>query len=82
MIDKNHLRDKQVIFRLNAPHGEKWLFSGTVKFVESDGFWIESPPLIGQLKEDSAWKAAVDGIQGAVLFIPTSSLMYLIAAKE
>ncbi len=78
MIDKAHLRDKQVVFRLlNAE-----VYSGVVRFVEDDGFWIESPSLIGEMVADQAWKTPVGSIQTPVLFVPTSSLMYLIAAKE
>jgi hypothetical protein len=78
MIDKAHLRDKQVLFRLlNAG-----VYSGVVRFVENDGFWIESPSLIGQMYADHAWKPEVERIQDPVLFVATSSLMYLIAAKE
>ena len=78
MIDKAHLRDKQVVFRLlNAG-----VYSGIVRFVEDDGFWIESPPMIAQMSADQAWKPYVEHIQAPVVFVPTSSLMYLIAAKE
>jgi len=78
MIDKAHLRDKQVLFRLlNAG-----VYSGVVRFVENDGFWIDSPSLIGQMYADQAWKPEVERIQHPVLFVPSSSLMYLIAAKE
>jgi hypothetical protein len=78
MIDKAHLRDKQVVFRLlNA--GD--VYSGVVRFVEDDGFWIESPPLIGQISANEAW-THVEHIQAPVVFVPTSSLMYLIAAQE
>ena len=79
MIDKAHLRDKQVVFRLlNA--GD--VYSGVVRFVEDDGFWIESPPLIGQISANAAWTPHVEHIQAPVVFVPTSSLMYLIAAQE
>ncbi len=78
MIDKAHLRDKQVVFRLlNAG-----VYSGVVRYVEDDGFWIESPSLIGEMTADRAWTSHVDRIQTPVLFVPTSSLMYLIATQE
>jgi hypothetical protein len=79
MIDKAHLRDKPVVFRL---FNSAMIYSGVVRFGEDDGFWIESPPLIGQLYADQAWSTPVERIQDPVLFVPTSSLMYLIAAKE
>jgi hypothetical protein len=78
MIDKAHLRDRHVVFRLL----NTGVYSGVVRFVEDDGFWIESPSLIGQMYADQAWKPHIERIQDPVLFVPTSSLMYLIAAKE
>jgi hypothetical protein len=79
MIDKAHLRDKQVVFRLlNA----REVYSGVVRFVEDDGFWIESPPLIGQISAEEAWTPHVKHTQAPIVFVPTSSLMYLIATQE
>jgi hypothetical protein len=78
MIDKAHLRDKHVVFRLlNAG-----VYSGVVRYVEDDGFWIESPPLIGQMAADAAWKSQVERVKTPVFFVPTSSLVYLIATQE
>jgi len=75
MNDKAHLRDKQVVFRfVNS--------AGVVKLVEADGFWIESPALIEQMRNDAAWKAEVQQIDAPLFFVPTSSLMYLIVTKE
>jgi hypothetical protein len=55
-----------------------------VRYVEDDGsgFWIESPKLIGEILRDSAWKDEVEGVKIPVLFVPTSSLLYLIAGAE
>ena len=78
MIDKAHLRDKQVVFRLL----HAGIYPGIVKLVEDDGFWIESPLLLDQMANDQVWKAQVERIPTPVLFVPTSSLMYLIATKE
>jgi len=79
MIDKTHLRDKKVIFRFRD---EAEVHAGVVKAVENDGFWIESPQLIAQMAADSAWKRHVEQVQDPVLFVPTSSLMFLIATQE
>lgn len=79
MIDKTHLCDKKVIFRFRD---EVEVYAGVVKVVESDGFWIESPQLIGQMAADSAWKRHVEQVRDPVLFVPTSSLMFLIATQE
>ena len=78
-IPNAHLRDKQVVFRLL----NVWeVYSGVVRFVEDDGFWIESPPLISQISANEAWTPHVKHIQAPIVFVPTSSLMYLIAAQE
>jgi hypothetical protein len=79
MIDKAHLRDKKVVFRFRD---DPAVHAGVVRVVEDDGFWIQSPQLIGQMAADSAWKAHVEPVQNPVLFVPTSSLMYLIATQE
>jgi ferredoxin-fold anticodon binding domain-containing protein len=79
MIDKKHLQDKRVAFRLIDSNR---IHIGVVKVVEDDGFWIDSAPMIGEMLEDSSWKRAVSEIQKPVLFVPTSSLMFLIAAQE
>lgn len=79
MTNKSTLKDKQIVFRLvttNNVHG------GIVRVVEEDGFWIESPHLIGQMSGDQAWAPTIKTIQTPVLFVPTSSLMFLIATKE
>jgi hypothetical protein len=79
MIDKAHLCDKKVIFRFRD---EVQVYAGVVKVVESNGFWIESPQLIGQMAADSAWKRHVEQVRDPVLFVPTSSLMFLITTQE
>jgi len=79
MIDKAHLRDKQVAFRLV---GSTRVNIGVVQYVEDDGFWIESPQFVGELQQDLGWGPAVHQIQTPVFFVPTASLMFLIAAKE
>jgi hypothetical protein len=80
MIDKAHLQDKQVLFRLVDPGG---VYAGVVRKVENDGFWIETPALVGEMRHDSLWRPLVEKFAGEpVLFVPTASLLYLIAAKE
>jgi len=78
-MDKGRLRNKPVVFRL---HDQDAVYSGTVVSVEADGFWIESPSLIGQMKEDVAWNAQAGTIPSPVIFVPTPSLVYLIAENE
>ena len=79
MIDKAHLQDKRVAFRLV---GSNRVHSGVVKLAESDGFWIESEQVLGELQQDHGWGPAVAQIQTPVLFVPTSSLMFLVATQE
>lgn len=76
MVRKDKLQDKQVVFRLiSMPR----IYSGTVKIIEPDGFWIESPDMVAEMLEDDGWKKVVGGVQAPILFVPTSSLYYLIA---
>jgi hypothetical protein len=81
MIDKAHLQDKQVAFRLV---GLNRINVGIVRVVETDGsgFWIEAPQLLSEWQQDSAWAETVSKIQTPVLFVPTSSLMFLVATQE
>jgi hypothetical protein len=79
MIDKAHLRDKEVVFRLVDSDR---IYRGFVRNVESDGVWIETPHLIGEMQQDRGWGPVVGPIQTPILFVPTSSLLYLIASEE
>ena len=49
MIDKEHLRNKQVAFRLLNSNRVN---IGVVLHAENDGFWIDSPHLVGELQQD------------------------------
>ncbi len=84
MIDKAHLRDRQVLFRLTSHCS---IYAGIVKFVEDDGFWIDAPDLLTEIAHDKAWKSAYLHFAGSqsrapVLFVPTANLQLLIAALE
>ncbi|PYX63693.1 MAG: hypothetical protein DMG74_15975 [Acidobacteria bacterium] len=79
MIDKEHLRNKQVAFRLLNSNRVN---IGVVLHAENDGFWIDSPHLVGELQQDLGWGQTVTQIQTPVLFVPTSSLMFLLATQE
>lgn len=79
MIDLAHLQDKQVAFRFLNEHQP---FFGIVRKVESSGFWIECSQMIDQMRVGMSWNAAVQNIEAPLIFVPTSSLMYLIAPKE
>jgi len=84
MIDKAHLRDKQVMFRLTSSPA---IYTGTVKYVEDDGFWMEAPDLVSEIAQDGAWKNTYLRVAGGqsrvpVLFVPTASRQFLIAAQE
>jgi hypothetical protein len=49
----------------------------------SVGFWIEEPALVAEMHRDSSCRPLVDKFDAVpVLFVPTASLMYLIASKE
>jgi hypothetical protein len=80
MIDKAHLQLKQILVRLADSGG---VYGGVVRKVENDGLWIEAPALVAEMRRDSSWRPLVDKFEGVpVLFVPTTSLMYLIASKE
>ena len=79
MIDKGRLNDKQVAFRIV---GSDLIHIGVVKSVENDGFWIDSPQFIEQMQADRYWGPTVAQIGTPVFFVPTSSLMFLIATQE
>ena len=79
MNDTEHLRDKQVIFRLI---GLQSVYAGIVRNVEAAGFWIEAPTLIGEMQRDAAWGTSVERVETPLVFVPRTSLMYLIAAKD
>jgi hypothetical protein len=78
MIDKAHLRDKDVAFRIRCV---KKMVHGTVRNVEDDGFWIFAPELLAELRGEG-WTTMVGQIESPVLFVPTASLEFLIAADE
>jgi len=77
MLDKAHLRGEKVVFRMV---GSNIVNTGVVLNVEDDGFWIESQDIVSQ--HDLAWGPAIAQLKTPVFFVPTSSLMFLIASKE
>jgi len=80
MIDKAHLVDKHILFQLHTMNA---VYGGIVRGVEADGFWIEAPALTGEMRRDAAWGHVVEQFrEPSVLFVPTASLKFLIAAKE
>jgi hypothetical protein len=76
MIDKAHLRDKRVAFRIS---GTARVHLGTVTYVETDGFWILAPDLLAEAKTYGA-PAELDRMQTPVIFVPTVALQFLVAA--
>ena len=79
MVNKHGLLNRQIVFRLTAIPG---VYSGEVRLVEDDGFWIESSSLVSEMRSDKAWGVLLAKTQDPVLFVPMTSLLYLIAAKE
>ena len=78
MIDKEHLRDKEVAFRIRCV---KKIVHGTVRNVENDGLWIVAPELLAELRGEG-WTTMVGPAQNPVLFVPTASLEFLIASDQ
>ena len=79
MIDKAHLKGRQVAFRIA---GSYRVNVGTVKLVEPDGFWIDSPQFANELQQDSAWAVALKDLRTPVFFVPLATLIYLVASQE
>jgi hypothetical protein len=76
MIDKGHLRDKRVAFKIE---GIARTFIGNVKYVENDGFWIHAGDLYAELAKGSTWAG---DLKQPVVFVPTTRLHWLIASSE
>ena len=76
MIDKAHLREKRMAFKLEDISRT---FVGNVKYVEDDGLWLHAPDLYAEVAKGSAWHG---DIKSPVVFIPTTRLNWLIASSE
>jgi len=86
MIDKTRLTEKLVMFRMTRSNS---VYSGTVKHVENDGVWIETPDLLVELAQDAAWKNIYQRFVGQIqqskqpaFFLPFAALQFLIAAQD
>lgn len=78
MIDKAHLRDKKVAFRVQ---GMQRVFLGTVKLVENDGLWINSGDLLAEAQTFGP-TGLMAHLQSPVVFVPTTALQFPITAQE
>ena len=78
MIDYAHLRDKKIAFRIR---GMQRAFLGTVKLVENDGLWIQSGDLLAEAQTYGTSGLLAD-FRAPIVFIPTTSLLFLVAAEE
>jgi hypothetical protein len=76
-MTKSNLQDKHIVFKLTI--SPSTVYSGIVRYVESDGLWIESGTLVGEMQHNSAWKSLVDKFQKPIVFVPVVNLSYLIA---
>jgi hypothetical protein len=76
MIDKAHLRNKRVIFKINTLQRA---FSGTVAYAEDDGFWISAPDLCAEALRGTNLAGEVPK---PVIFVPTAQLSWLIASSD
>jgi hypothetical protein len=73
------LRGVKIISRIVGLTG---VFVGKVLTVEERGFWITSGTLVHQMLQDSAWRQIIEQINQPEIFVPFSSLTYLIAPKR
>jgi hypothetical protein len=76
MIDKAHLRDKSVVFKMSC-HATS--LTGTIVGVEDDGLWIVSADVVSALAKQFH---LASGIQKPAVFVPICSLDWLMAASE
>ncbi|MGZ4834521.1 MAG: hypothetical protein ACXVZZ_02720 [Terriglobales bacterium] len=58
------------------------MLTGTVSKVDSDGLWIDASRVAESMQHDLAWGPMVRELKNPVLFVPFSSLMFLMAAQE
>jgi hypothetical protein len=79
MLDTKHLENRKISFRLKH---NQLMFTGTVSKVENEGLWIDATNVVSTMQNDIAWGPMVAAIQAPVIFVPFSSLMFLIAAQE
>lgn len=79
MIDKAHLRGKDILFKLKTGNS---VYAGHVSFVEDDGFWIEGSAITSELSSDLAWAPLMKGFGYSSIFVPTANLAFLIARQE
>jgi hypothetical protein len=76
VIDKAHLRDKRIAFKLE---GISRTFIGNVKYVENDGLWLHAPDLYAEVAKGSTWTG---DFKSPVVFVPTTRLNWLVASSE
>jgi hypothetical protein len=84
MLNKANLTGKSVLFRLV---GIAAVYAGTVRHVESDGLWIESPDFATEIAQDAAWRKPYSHVAAGqsrrlALFVPTGSLTFLMVGAE
>jgi hypothetical protein len=77
MIDKGHLRDKNVMVRIA---GLNRTMSATVSYVENDGIWLTGGDFLNQLA--AATGGFPLGIKTPALYVPFSQLQWMVAPNE
>lgn len=79
MLDTKHLENRKILFRLKHHTS---MYSGTVSKVEAEGIWIDASFVVSAMKQDAVWAPMVADVKNPVIFVPFSSLQFLIAAQE
>jgi len=79
MLDTKHLDNRKVLFRLKH---HPPMFSGTVSKVEDHGLWTDASQVVSTTQNDVAWGPLVTTLSNPVIFVPFSSLQFLIASQE
>ena len=78
MNDLAHLVDKQVLVRLL---GAPTIYPGVVTNVEPRGVWIEAPSMINEMTRDASWTSLIANVNKPIIFVPFSSIAFLITVK-
>ena len=76
MSFKEKLTGTKIVFRLIGDHHTE-SFEGTVREMEDDGFWVEVGSLV-----TGPGNGLAKRIRKPVVFIPTTSFLYLFAESE
>lgn len=79
-LGKEYLIGKKVGFKLK----DSTVYLGVFQYFDEHGFWISSPDLINQLRQDASWKRVLPRIEAGtpVCYIPITTLDYMLVPED